>query len=367
MVHLKKITISYFKNYSLQSFQFGDSRVIGICGPNGTGKTNLLDAVYLSCITKSYFNSNDLVNFDSPVEGFRIEADFTRNGEPTKVINVQRESGKRELILNGVPLVKRANIIGKLPVVMVAPDDIELINGTGEIRRKMIDTIISQTDPVYLEQLTRYNKLVQQRNSLLKQLSDSGNSTEISTLLDVTDMQLVAPACYIHQKRTECTQLFIAACEKNYHLISGENEIISIQYQSQLNEQNITQLLKERAVKDKMLMRTTGGIHRDDLLLQMGGHPFKSIASQGQKKTMLFALKLAEFEILKQALQLSPLLLLDDVFEKLDGNRMNNLLETVYHSHQAQVVITDTHRERLEKMFTELSLQGNILSLNFEV
>lgn len=364
MVHLKNLAVSYFKNYELSNFSFGDSRVIGICGPNGVGKTNLLDAIYLSCLTKSYFHSTDMVNFRSPVDGFRIEAHFEKDQQPAEIVFIQREKGKKEISLNGVPLAKRTELIGHLPVVMVAPDDIEIINGSGEVRRKFIDAIISQIDTVYLEKLIVYNKLMQQRNSLLKQMAE--NKLTDNTLIEVINDQLTSPADIIHQKRAHYLSQLLIAAINNYHQISGEKEKISIIYQSQLQGTGMLQLLQDRQSKDRLLQRTTGGIHRDDLIIQLDDHSFKSIASQGQKKTMLFSFKLAEYEILKKNLNTSPLLLMDDVFEKLDANRMSKLLETVYHQHQAQVMITDTHRERLEKMFHELSLAGKILSLNFE-
>ncbi len=362
MLSLKNIIISYFKNYEMARFDFGDSKMVGICGPNGTGKTNLLDAIYCCCITKSYFSSTALSNLTAGINGFRIAAGFVKNNQTNELVCIQRETGKKEFQLNGMPNIKKTELLGQFPVVMIAPDDIEIINGGGEIRRKLVDALLSQTDPEYLKQLIIYNKVLQQRNGFLKNASSPQQQFNTS-LLDILDQQLITPAQVIHQKRKDFFNIFNPLVANNYAHISGAGEKPTISYQSPLFAHDMATLLKNNLEKDRWQQRTTSGIHRDDIILEMDGQPFKNMASQGQKKSMLFALKLAEYESLQQALSVSPLLLLDDVFEKLDGNRMNNLLQTVCNKYDTQVVITDTHKERLQDMFERLQVEGKIIEL----
>jgi DNA replication and repair protein RecF len=361
MVILQKLALSYYKNYEVRRFNFEGAKLIGICGPNGTGKTNLLDAVYFCCLTKSYFASTELSNFHSGIQGFRIEGSFLNNGEPKEISIIYRETGKKEYQLNGIGVTKRASLIGQLPAVMIAPDDIQLINGSGETRRKFIDAILCQTDPEYLNQLVVYGKVLQQRNGLLKRAAELRNLDK--DLLEILDEQLVFPSNYIYKARKQFFENFIPSVTDNYKKISGSNENQEIQYQSQLNEKDMAELLQLNLEKDRILQRTSAGIHKDDLIIEMESQTFRSIASQGQKKSMLFALKLAEFESLSAALHTTPVLLLDDVFEKLDHSRMNNLLSTICFHHQAQVIITDTHKERIEQMFENLGIKGSIIFL----
>ncbi len=378
MLQINKITITQYKNYSHSTFNFKE-RIIGICGLNGKGKTNLLDAVYYCCFTKSYFSKTDTINVQFDKDGFRLEVASSisskggGNGEDSSeeqplhsvkdntVVCIHRGVGKKEFLLNGIPYEKLSAHIGKFPAVMVAPDDIGLITGGSEERRKFIDTVISQMDAEYLLQLIQYNKVLQQRNSLLKRFAEQGKTDW--PLLEVLDEQLIKPGIFIYTKRKNFTEGLIPLVQNFYSQIAGNKEAITLQYESQLNSSNFESVLNEYRQKDFMLQRSNGGVHKDDIAMQLNGQSFKNTASQGQRKSLLFALKLAEFELLKINKGFAPLLFLDDVFEKLDDNRMSQLLHWVCKQNTGQVFITDTHKERLENAFTSLAVKYQVIEL----
>ncbi|GAB2809792.1 DNA replication/repair protein RecF [Ferruginibacter profundus] len=360
MLQVKKITITQYKNYSFDAFDFTE-RVIGICGLNGKGKTNLLDAVYYCCFTKSYFSKTDGLNIQFDKDGFRLEGQFENQAEALKLVCIHRGVGKKELLLNDAPYEKMSQHIGRFPAVMVAPDDIELITGGSEERRRFVDTVISQMDAEYLLQLILYNKVLQQRNSLLKRFAEQGKTDW--PLLEVLDEQLVHPGKFIYTKRKNFTAALIPLVQQFYNQIADNNETVTLQYDSQLNTGNFESVLNDNRQKDFMLQRTNGGIHKDDISIQLNGQSFKNTASQGQRKSLLFALKLAEFELLKMNKGFAPLLFLDDVFEKLDDNRMQHLLHWVCKENTGQVFITDTHKERLEDAFKSLAVKYQVIEL----
>ncbi len=359
MLRLSHISITQFKNYSASQFDFA-KKVIGVCGRNGMGKTNLLDAIYYSCITKSYFSSTDANNIQFERDGFRLEARFIKNDLVNNVVSILRGNTKKELSLNDVPYEKFSEHVGLIPVIMIAPDDISLIIAGSEVRRKYLDSLISQIDPEYLQHLMNYNKILQQRNGLLKNFY---SQSDASTLLEVLSKQLLLPGCFIYERRKALLSELLPLVVKFYNKIADNHEIIQLDYVSQLREKPLERLLQESLQKDIMLQRTNTGIHKDDIVFFLDGHSFKSIASQGQRKSLLFSLKLAAYEIMKKTKGFAPLLLLDDVFEKLDDNRMKNLLQWVCNENSGQVFITDTHRERMEEAFALLNIEGEIVEL----
>lgn len=360
MLRLNHIALTFYKNYQHANFHFPEN-VVGICGLNGVGKTNLLDAIYYCCFTKSYFSTTDYQNIGHGQEGFRLQAEFSRNGENNVVTCINRGLNKKEFRLNDVPYTKYSKHIGWLPVVMIAPDDIELITGSGETRRRFIDTVLSQVDPGYLQHLINYNKVLAQRNSLLKNFQQQG--ADAGLLLKVLDQQLLEPASKIYEKRKEFLEKLIPAVNGFYDLICSQSETITLEYLSQLHENDMQGLLNASLQNDLLLQRTGCGVHKDDIALRLNGNLFKQVASQGQRKSLLFALKLAEFEMIRLQKNFAPILLLDDVFEKLDDNRMKNLLNWVCSHANCQVFITDTHRERLEETFTHLGVGFSVISL----
>jgi len=366
MFHLNKISLTQFKNYTTSSFEFNE-RVTGICGCNGKGKTNLLDAIYYLCFTKSYFSKSDLMNVEFNADGFRLEGDLTQtvfednSQENYKVVSIFRGAGKKEVLVNDIAYEKFSSHIGKFPCVMVAPDDIEMITGGSEQRRRFIDTVLSQMDAGYLQQLIIYNKVLLQRNSLLKSFADKKNRD--MQLLHVLDLQLMQPGEEIYKKRKVFLKKLIPLAKEFYLQIADNNEVVDLNYESQLNENTFEELLNKCRDRDIFSQRSTGGIHKDDLGSYLNTKPFKSVASQGQKKSMLFALKLAEFEMLKENKGFAPLLLLDDVFEKLDDLRIQNLLQWVCVNNVSQVFITDTHFERLKTSLDNFGFNSQIIEL----
>lgn len=360
MFVVKKLSLTQFKNYSTAEFQF-ESRVVGICGPNGVGKTNLIDAIYYCCMAKSYFHASDQLNVSFEKDGFRLVADLAQGVKQDRIVCVLRSPSRKEVSVNGVQHDRLSMHIGQYPCVMVVPDDIEIINGAGEIRRKLMDVLLSQLYPDYLQALIAYNKLLQQRNSFLKALSFQPQQD--LSVLDALDYQMHQPASVLHQHRAKISTTFILLVNQFYEQISGAKEKIALTYKSRLNEVNFETLLRNNRLKDMQQQRTTEGLHRDDWILELEGHPFKTTASQGQKKSLLFAIKISEHALITQHKGFPPLLLLDDVFEKLDEDRMKNLLHHVCNLAKGQVFITDTHHERIMAALGSQDVDVQVISL----
>jgi DNA replication and repair protein RecF len=325
------------------------------------GKTNLLDAVYYLCFTKSYFSKSDAQHVLIGAQGFRVEGSFHRHDKTQQVLCILRETGRKELSLDGQQYEKFSAHIGKFPCVFIAPDDVQIITGISEDRRRFLDALASQLDHEYLLQLINYNKALQQRNSMLKSFAETRNTD--NDLLEVMNEQLAKYGRYIFDKRKVLLAAFIPIVQSFYRRISGESYEPAIVYESQLLEEPFEELLRRYRDKDLLSQRSNAGVHKDDLDIRLQGMSFKNIASQGQRKSLLFALKLAEFDMLKKENGFAPLLLLDDVFEKLDEKRMHNLLDFVCIQNNGQVFITDTHRERLEQALTELHKPYQVIEL----
>ncbi len=360
ILRLRSISLFQFKNYSGARFEF-PGRVIGICGQNGVGKTNLVDAIYSLCFTKSYFNRSDSLNVQHNRSGFRVEGDFERNGQQMRVVSVIRETGKKEFSADGRNYERLAEHIGLLPAVIIAPDDVQIITGTSEDRRRYIDTLFSQLDPVYLRELIAYNKVLQQRNGYLKSLEDRRRANH--ALIDTYDQQLVAHGSLVHRMRTVFMENLVPAVGTFYEKIAGKAEGIGVMYESQLGQGDYAGLLAQNREKDIITQRTGVGVHKDDLVFQLGDRVFRTVASQGQRKSLLFALKLAEFQALRLTKGFEPILLLDDVFEKLDETRISNLLAWVCVENEGQIFITDTHAERFTKNVTELGIKYQLIQI----
>ncbi len=360
MLLLQHISLVQFKNYSNRSFDFTE-RIIGICGKNGVGKTNLLDAIHYLCFTKSYFTRLDSNNVQHGNTGFRLEGNFELHDKIEKAVCILRETGRKEFLINDSPYEKFSQHIGRYPCVVIAPDDAELITGDSKERRTFLDALLCQLDAEYMQHLIVYKKILEQRNSLLKSFEETGGRN--FELLDVLDEQLIKPGDYVFNKRKEFLVSFLPVAKHLYNGISQKDEEVNLFYESELLQASFAELLKVNRSRDCFAQRTTSGIHRDDLDIQLSNQPFKSIASQGQRKSLLFALKLAEMEVLRKEKGFAPLLLLDDVFEKLDEDRISNLLTKVCVENEGQVFITDTNEERLKQHLDALAVQYQLIEL----
>ncbi|NCI46349.1 DNA replication/repair protein RecF [Sediminibacterium soli] len=360
MLRLQSLALTQFRNYVQRSFTFSE-RVVGIYGSNGTGKTNLLDAIYYLSFSRSYFSRPDSQNVHHGMAGMRLEGNYLLNGTARQLVCILRENNRKELLLNGEEYKKFSDHIGRFPCVMIAPDDLVLVTGSSEERRKFLDTLLSQINRSYLLTLIDYNKLLQQRNSLLKQAAEYGRMDE--ALLQVLSDQLVEKGNAVFSERKQFLSSFLQLAGNIYTRIAGSDDGISLAYESPLLHGDFAALLRENRHRDSQLQRTHTGVHRDDLVFTMNMVPFKSEASQGQRKSLLFALKLAEWQVIQEAKQFTPILLLDDVFEKLDEQRMLQLLRWVCAESDGQVFISDTHFERLDANLRHTGVHFQLIGL----
>lgn len=349
MKALKKITLAQFRNYSAANYDFS-ARITCITGANGSGKTNLLDAIYYLCYTKSYFSSFQQNTAQSGTDGFRVQG-FFENSEEQETISCKWQAGKKEIQADGVDYEKVTDHIGKYAAVMIAPDDLELINGPGEQRRKWVDSILFQTDKEYMESLVQYQRVLQQRNAWLKQ--EAQKPTNDFTTLEFYDSKLAQSGDYIFKQRKTFLQKLLPMLSDFYHRLSQGKEELGAIYKSHLHTAPMTELLRKSQPNDLHMQRTLKGIHRDDWELTLDGMALKQFASQGQKKSFLFALKLAQYAYLEKEQGSQPMLLLDDIFEKLDNNRIRSLLNIIKANDFGQVFLTDTDKARVAEAFGE--------------
>ena len=357
---VQSISLFQFKNYYQQEFRFTEN-IVGICGRNGVGKTNLLDAIHYLCFTKSYFTRDSLAT-QYGQQGFRIEGHLIVQDKKEKPVCILREPGKKEFSVDDELYAKFSKHIGRYPCVVIAPDDVQLIIGNSDDRRKFIDTLLAQVDNNYLQSLINYTKILQQRNSFLRNYNDGFANRDLS-VLDVLDEQLSKEGNFIFEHRRSFLLSFLPVVKKLYNEIARQYEPITLFYESELQSASLEELLKNNRNKDLIIQRTSVGIHRDDLVFNLGEQPFKGIASQGQRKSLLFALKLAELEALKEEKKRSPILLLDDVFEKLDEERITNLLVQVTGENEGQTFITDTNCRRLKEQLEKLEKPFQLIEL----
>jgi DNA replication and repair protein RecF len=294
-------------------------------------------------------------------QGFRIEGHFETAERNEKAVCVLRENGKKDFSINDQPYDKFSQHIGRYPSVVIAPDDTDLITGDSRERRQFLDALLCQADADYMQQLIVYKKVLEQRNSLLKSFAETGQKNY--PLLDVLDEQLVKPGDYIFNCRKKFLISFLPTVKQLYAEVAGKADDVNLLYESELLQATMEELLKANRQRDCIAQRTTSGIHRDEIEIQCAGQAFKNIASQGQRKSLLFALKLAEMAVLKEKKGFAPILLLDDVFEKLDEERIGNLLAMVCVKNEGQIFITDTNEGRLASHLKELAIGFQLVGL----
>jgi DNA replication and repair protein RecF len=348
LTRLRHISLIQFRCYSGGAFHFPQP-ITCITGPNGSGKTALLDAVYYLCYTKSYFSGAQLQSVQYGKGGFRIEGVFEREEGVNERISVKWQDGSKEVSADGVAYEKVAEHIGRYAAVMIAPDDLEIINGGSEERRRWMDATLGGTDREYLERLMIYNRVLQQRNAWLK--AQSYNYSTDGTELQYYDHQLSLHAQYMHERRKSFMAEFHPILGRFYTILADSREVPAISYESDLYVKPMQEFLSSGLQSDLRAQRTLKGTHRDDLQFTLDGSPLKGFASQGQKKSFLFSLKLAQYAYLSAVLGSMPLLLLDDVFEKLDQKRMEALLSIIQGPGFGQVLLTDTHEQRVRDAF----------------
>lgn len=341
-MHLKKLALFDFKNYEGAHFAF-NSKVNFFLGKNGVGKTNILDAIYYLGFTKSAFNGVDAQNVRQGKSQFVIKGLFELDGQHTEVSCSYAIGSKKTIHEDGNGTKKLSGHIGKYPIVLVAPNDIELVWGGGDLRRKFFDSLISQLDKTYLEHLITYTNQLKQRNSLLRLAADRGLDHD---LLDAYDQKIIHSGSYIHQKRAAFIDSFLPLFNRHYAFLSGGQEEVGIRYKSDCTGQDFGAILKKALKKDLVLQRTSVGIHRDDFLFTMGAFELKRFGSQGQQKSFLIGLKLAEFQSIENIKKIKPLLLLDDIFDKLDDGRIHKLVALVVDGTFGQLFITDARPGR---------------------
>ncbi len=360
-MYLKQLKLANFKNYEEADLAFSN-KINCFIGNNGAGKTNVLDAIYYLSFCKSYFNLVDSQNILHDAPFFAIHGTYSKNGNPDDLVScIQKRNHKKQFSLNDKEYDRLADHIGLIPLVMISPYDRDLINEGSETRRKYIDSVISQFDKVYLDDLIAYNKALQQRNNLLKSFSERHYFDQDS--LEIWDAQLSRLGEKIHSKRREFINDFAPLFQHYFNFIARGNEKVSIEYESQLTDRSLEELLAVSIDKDRMFKYTTVGIHKDDLQMKIEGHPIKKFGSQGQQKSFVIAIKLAQFDFTKNKKGFQPLLLLDDIFDKLDEGRVRQIIHLVGDNSFGQVFITDTQRERIEDVFRQVRIEHRIFEV----
>ena len=347
---LEQLSILNYKNIAEAQLQFSP-KVNCLIGNNGMGKTNVLDAIYYLSYCRSFTSNNEhnaVINHDA--QFLMLQGRYTRKGAPEEIaLSLQR--GKRKTVKrNGKDYKRLSEHLGLLPLVMVSPLDWDLIRGGGDERRRLMDQIISQGNRQYLDALIRYNKALEQRNSMIK------HDYRDQLLYESVEQVMCDTAATLHQARQQWLEEFSPIFMRYYRAIAGDAEQVRLSYKSHLSEMNMQQLLNACRDRDMIMGYTTRGVHRDDIDLWLGDHSMRKTGSQGQCKTYTIALRMAQFEFLKKYTGTTPILLLDDIFDKLDEQRVVSIINVVSNSHDfGQIFITDTNRTHLDEIISMMS------------
>ena len=352
-MYLKKISLINFKNFDQKSFDF-DKKINCLVGNNGVGKTNVLDAIYYLAHTRGYFNTIASQSIRHGQDFFVVDGVFDKEDREEHIHCSLKKGHKKIMKRNGKEYEKLSDHYGLIPLVIISPSDTDLIVEGSEVRRKFMDMIISMNDSDYFQKLIRYNKTIGQRNALLKYFA--ANFVFNKDNLEVYDEQLIELGTSIFKKREIFVKEFTPIFHKWHEHIIGQSseggmvERVAFKYRSVLSQIEFRDLLKDQLEKDRALQYTSAGVHRDDLLFEINEYPIKKVGSQGQQKSFLIALKLAQFDFIKKKSNIKPILLLDDIFDKLDDNRVGQLLHLVNDENFGQLFLTDTHDERTERL-----------------
>lgn len=353
-MRLNSLSIINYKNIQEADLIFS-SKINCFIGNNGMGKTNLLDAIYYLSFCKSHSNSIDSQNILHEADFFVIQGKYERGDSIEEIYCGMKRRQKKQFKRNKKDYERLSDHIGLLPLVLVSPDDSVLIAEGSDERRKFVDGVISQYNKTYLSELLQYNNALKQRNALLKSEIPVDES-----LFEIWEEQMAAHGKYIYEKRLEFINEFIPIFQNFYAFISGGNEKISLSYLSQYEKYDVKKHIRETRDRDLILGYSTCGIHKDELEMLLEGYPIKRVGSQGQNKTYLISLKLAQFDFLKRVHKISPILLLDDIFDKLDSERVKKIIELVSSDSFGQIFITDTNREHLDQILSQLEKEVTI-------
>ncbi len=360
-MNLKTLSLVNYKNIESKHLDF-DPKINCFVGRNGIGKTNILDSIYHLSFGKSYFNPITSQNIRHSTDFFMIEGLYDRNNREDKIIVSVKKGQKKIIKRNGKNYDKLSDHIGFLPLVIISPADNDLIIEGSATRRKFMDGVLAQTDSNYLNLLLNYNKTLSQRNALLKYFA--ANQTFDHTNLSIYNDQLHRLGSQIYNKRKVFVTSFTPIFKERYQHIATNREQINLTYQSKIHDTSIIDLLEQNLSKDRVLQHTSVGTHKDDLDFSIEGYPIKKFGSQGQQKSFLIALKLAQFDFILQQNDNKPILLLDDIFDKLDENRVEQLIKLVDDNHFGQLFVSDTHAERTEAVVKKISQSYKIFRLS---
>lgn len=359
-MYLKNLSLLNYKNIAEANYEF-DTKINCFVGKNGIGKTNVLDAIYHLSYGKSYFNPLALQNIKHGEDFFVIDGTFEKNGRTEQIVCSLKKGQKKVLRKNGKAYDKFSEHIGFIPLVIISPSDNDLIMEGSETRRRFIDSVISQLDSVYLQELINYQKVVAQRNALLKYFAL--NHTFDRDTLSIYNEQLNVLGHTLFEKRKKFLADFIPIFNAHHHSITNSAENVSLVYESQLHAKELKTLLEENLARDRVLQYTSTGIHKDDLSFEIDSQTIKKFGSQGQQKSFLIALKLAQFDFIKKQSGVLPILLFDDIFDKLDETRVSKIVEMVNDKVFGQIFISDTHPERTETIVKSTHQSYRIFTL----
>ena len=358
---LSKLSLVNFKSYSDAVLEFSP-RINCFVGDNGVGKTNVMDAIYYLSMCKSYFAGSDIHHIKHGNEFFVVQGEYHKSDQTDSVYCGVKNGSKKIFKRNSKEYDRLSDHIGYLPIVVVSPSDSILITEGSEERRKFIDSVISQYNREYLDNIMRYNRALMQRNMLLKDF-DQKNWFD-QDMVDMWDDQLFKLGTAIFEQRKAFISDLIPVFQRYYEFVSGGNEQVELVYESQLEAASLDVLLKESMQKDRAVLFTTQGIHKDDLALRLGDYSIKRIGSQGQQKTFLVALKLAQFEFIKKCSGLHPILLLDDIFDKFDSHRVDKIINLVADEDFGQIFITDTSSERMHEILKKINTDYKLFGID---
>lgn len=358
---INNLSLSDFKNYESVSLDLSPG-INCFIGNNGAGKTNILDAIYYLAFCKSFFNPTDSMNIRHGQPFFAVHGDFSNEEEKVfKVSCAFKRGSKKVFKYNKKEYDRLADHIGKIPLVMVSPYDQNLITGLSELRRKFMDGVISQFNGLYLSLLIDYQKVLSQRNALLRSFAERGFYDSES--IDVWNDQLIQLGSAIYDTRKAFIEDFADIFQFYYEKIADSSEKVKIEYKSDFHEADFKAILEEGIEKDRQLRYTSKGVHRDDLKFYISGYPVRKFGSQGQQKSFTLAVKLAQYEWLRREKKITPILLLDDIFDKLDTNRVEKILSLVEHDLMGQVFVTDTNLNRIDHLFQNRKMDYHIFNV----